>query len=367
MAIADPSKIMKIRLYILIVGLAVNLSLGLWRVSAEMEVSVGVSIHANTDFYEPLAPNGTWVDSSYGRCWHPAGVAADWRPYCNGNWEWTDSGWYWVSDEPWAWACYHYGTWAYDPGDGWVWVPGVEWAPAWVNWRMGGDYVGWAPCSPPGFVVVPTFYVFVEGRHFSDHIRPNTVIINNQTVFSHTTETPAARHEDRQFDGQTRSVVVNEGPGVDRIEKATGQKFNAVSVREADRQTFASVPEKFKQRAAEPANAQRPSPVQPQPREEQNSAPERKLTPDRNQELPDRTSPNQELPDKKIIPSDRIVPQSPPEKAIPQNKEMSPGREQQQQHEIAPPAQSPTPRENPDQGNGQGNEKDKDHGGQDMP
>ena len=362
---------MKMRLYILMVGFAVNLSLGLWRASAEMEVSVGVSIHANADFYEPLAPGGTWVEvGSYGRCWHPAGVAADWRPYCNGNWEWTDSGWYWVSDEPWAWACYHYGTWAYDPGEGWVWIPGVEWAPAWVNWRMGGDYVGWAPCSPPGFVIAPSFFVFVEGRHFNDHVRPNTVIINNQTVFNHTTETAAARHEDRQFDGKTRSVVVNEGPGVDRIEKFTGKKFTAVPVREVDRRTVASVPEKFKQRTAEPANPQRPSPIQHQPGEEQNPAMEHKLTPDRNQEMPDKTPPNQEVPERKIIPPDRTIPQAPPEKVIPpSNKEISPDREQQPRHEIAPPAQSPAPRENPNQGgNGQGNEKDKDHGGgQDMP
>jgi hypothetical protein len=355
----------------LVIGLAVSLSLGLLRASAEMEVSVGISIHATTEFYEPLAPSGTWVEvGSYGRCWHPAGVAAEWRPYCNGNWEWTDSGWYWVSDEPWAWACYHYGTWAYDSGQGWVWVPGVEWAPAWVNWRMGGDYVGWVPCSPPGFVVAPSYYVFVKSRNFRDHIRPNTVIINNQTVFSHTTETAAARHEDRQFDGKTRSVVVNEGPGVDRIEKATGKNFAAVPVQEADRQTFASVPEKFKNRTAEPANPQKPSPIQQQPKEQPNPALEHKLTPGDNPEKPDKVLRNPETSLEKAIPPDRTAPQVPLEKVMPSpNKETPLNREQQPPHEIAPPAQSPTPRQNPNPDTkGQDKDKNKDQGGgQDMP
>ena len=135
---------MKARIFILAAGLAGSLGLGLFRAKADLEVSAGVSIHSPAEFYEPLATHGTWVEEgSYGRCWRPVGVAVGWRPYCDGHWEWTDCGWYWVSDEPWAWACYHYGTWYFDPNLGWVWVPGVEWAPAWVNWRIGGDYIGW--------------------------------------------------------------------------------------------------------------------------------------------------------------------------------------------------------------------------------
>ena len=94
---------MKGRLIILIFCFAVGLNPSLFRASAELEVSAGVSIHATTEFYEPLAPCGTWVEvGSYGRCWHPAGVVVGWRPYCNGYWEWTDCGWYWFSDEPWG-------------------------------------------------------------------------------------------------------------------------------------------------------------------------------------------------------------------------------------------------------------------------
>jgi hypothetical protein len=60
----------------------------------------------------------------------------------------------WVSDEPWGWATYHYGRWANVDGTGWVWVPGYQWAPAWVSWRYGGGYAGWAPLPPATFVGV---------------------------------------------------------------------------------------------------------------------------------------------------------------------------------------------------------------------
>ena len=89
------------------IGLAVFLSLGASSAVADLEVSASVQIHARADFYAPLTPQGTWVEvGSYGRCWHPAHLAVEWRPYCYGHWVWTDCGWYWESDEPWAWACY---------------------------------------------------------------------------------------------------------------------------------------------------------------------------------------------------------------------------------------------------------------------
>jgi hypothetical protein len=42
----------------------------------------------------------------------------------------------------------HYGRWVYADGIGWVWVPGTTWAPAWVAWASGDDWVGWAPLPP---------------------------------------------------------------------------------------------------------------------------------------------------------------------------------------------------------------------------
>src|ERR1044071_9393400 len=115
------------------IALTGSLALSALNVLADLEVAADIHISAATDFYEPLSANGAWVEvGTYGRCWHPAHVAGDWRPYCDGTWVWTDCGWYWESDEPWAWACYHYGTWTFETGYGWIWVPGIEWAPAWV-------------------------------------------------------------------------------------------------------------------------------------------------------------------------------------------------------------------------------------------
>ncbi len=102
-------------------------------------------------FYSSLSPYGEWVSvGDYGRCWRPVGVAIGWRPYADGHWIWTDYGWTWASDYPWGWAPFHYGRWAFDPEYGWIWIPGYVWAPAWVEWRWGGGYAGWAP-MPPGF------------------------------------------------------------------------------------------------------------------------------------------------------------------------------------------------------------------------
>jgi len=106
------------------------------QVGVGISANVDIQINSPSDFYQPLEPYGAWVNvGSYGRCWHPREVPSDWQPYTDGHWEWTDAGWYWVSDEPWGWACFHYGSWEDDPQYGWVWIPGTEWAPAWVTWR----------------------------------------------------------------------------------------------------------------------------------------------------------------------------------------------------------------------------------------
>ncbi|HEU0037906.1 MAG TPA: DUF6600 domain-containing protein, partial [Verrucomicrobiae bacterium] len=98
-----------IRLIALAFGLAGSLSAGPFSALGDVAVSVGVQVNAVAEFHAPLAPHGVWVEvGHYGRCWRPAHMAVGWRPYCDGHWECTDCGWYWVSDEPWAWACYHY-------------------------------------------------------------------------------------------------------------------------------------------------------------------------------------------------------------------------------------------------------------------
>src|SRR5665647_2075557 len=99
-------------------------------------------------FYDELSPYGSWVNyEDYGYVWLPA--ISNFRPYySNGHWVYTTYGWTWMSDCNWGWAPFHYGRWMHDTAFGWMWVPGYEWGPAWVSWRGGGNYYGWAPLGP---------------------------------------------------------------------------------------------------------------------------------------------------------------------------------------------------------------------------
>ncbi len=100
-------------------------------------------------FYEPLLPYGEWVwQDNQGWSWSPYNMPVGWRPYSEGRWAYTDAGWCWDDDRPWGWATYHYGRWSFDSGLGWTWCPGCDWAPAWVTWRTGDDYVGWCALPP---------------------------------------------------------------------------------------------------------------------------------------------------------------------------------------------------------------------------
>jgi hypothetical protein len=109
-------------------------------------------------FYDSLSNQGTWIQSSdYGYVWQPTVTDPDWAPYTDGHWAYTEDGWTWVSDESYGWAVYHYGRWVNLDGTGWVWVPGYTWAPAWVSWRYGDGYAGWAPLPPDSFMGIDYF------------------------------------------------------------------------------------------------------------------------------------------------------------------------------------------------------------------
>ena len=299
--------------------LAGSLSLGAFAARADLEISASVQIHSPADFYEPLAAEGAWVNfGTYGRCWHPARVEADWRPYGSGTWVWTDAGWYWQSDEPWAWACYHYGAWVYDPAVGWIWVPDVEWAPAWVSWRVGGGYIGWAPCGPRGYVVDPAHFVFCETGHFSDRHVPATVIINNMTIINKTSIIADASRESREIGGQSRTVVFNHGPDVAMVEKARGRKMATVSIQTASRRTV--VPKSVIHRSTAPEERPIPSDAHPQP----------KLAPEERPLPPTRTTDYPAYP-------------VPPDKTLPPSKSEVPFPQQPPKHELPAPNQHLTP------------------------
>jgi hypothetical protein len=106
-------------------------------------------------FQRALSPYGRWVRTpEYGLVWIPSRrvVGDDFVPYATGgNWRYSDAGWTFVSDWNWGWAPFHYGRWYRAPRLGWVWIPGSVWAPAWVDWRYGDGYIGWAPLPPRRF------------------------------------------------------------------------------------------------------------------------------------------------------------------------------------------------------------------------
>jgi hypothetical protein len=187
-------------------------------------------------FHDQLAPYGQWVErDGYGVVWVPQ-VQAGWRPYTSGHWLYTDQGWAWVADEPWGWAAFHYGRWYYDSDLGWAWVPGTVWAPAWVAWRHGGGYLGWAPLGPAvgfrfgvgldfgGVVIAPGFYTFVGER---DILAPrvSTVILSttrNVTIVNTTTNITNYT--------VVNGRVVNSGVSADRIAQVTGRPVPRVAV-----------------------------------------------------------------------------------------------------------------------------------------
>jgi len=194
-------------------------------------------------FYDNLSPYGQWIyDPEYGNVWVP-NEDGDFRPYgSRGHWVMTDYGNTWVSEDPWGWAVYHYGRWTYNPYYGWVWVPGYEWAPAWVSWRYGGGYAGWAPLAPgisigvsyyapdswwvfmgPQYMYQPNCIRYWYGPSYNANYIHHTTIINNYYM-----------------DNNTR-VRYNYGPRAEVIQRETGQPVQVYRVSQLNRPGASSV------------------------------------------------------------------------------------------------------------------------------
>jgi len=178
-------------------------------------------------FYNKLASEGDWFDAPpYGLVWRPAVAARSpgWQPYTIGHWGYSETvGWAWVSDESFGWATYHYGRWTRLVGTGWVWIPGTQWGPAWVSWRRGDDYVGWAPLPPESrlhdgvsigdtvdddYKNAPLSYAFVPIASMGDEdlsreiMRPE----QNVTIINNTVNITDIR--------VNNTVVINRGPAI---------------------------------------------------------------------------------------------------------------------------------------------------------
>ena len=193
-------------------------------------------------FYDALAPYGTWVEvEGYGPCWSPANVDADWAPYTEGEWVYTDAGWTWDGDEEFAGIVYHYGRWIQAGSLGWCWVPGYDWAPAWVSWRDNDEYIGWAPLPPEAawepeqgvgiwvdevYGIGPSFYSFCHHRDFGErHLRSvlmartwNTAIIVQTVNITYITYTRSSH------------AVFCGGPGYDRACRFSNRRIPALQL-----------------------------------------------------------------------------------------------------------------------------------------
>ena len=185
-------------------------------------------------FYDNLGSDGNWVEvADYGYCWQPSVAVSNskWRPYSDGYWAYTDVGWTWVSYEDFGWATYHYGRWTRLRDRGWFWVPGREWGPAWVSWRTGGDYVGWAPLLPPRrggdvydsrpitgqvdveFDIGPDYYNFVDVRYIGEPVLRERIFAPEQNV-TYITKTVNVTNIT-----YTNSTVYNYGPDYNTLSR----------------------------------------------------------------------------------------------------------------------------------------------------
>jgi hypothetical protein len=224
-----------------------------------VNVNVGVSFGG---FQRQLAPYGNWTyNSRWGDVWRPR--AAGFRPYFDGYWANTrEYGVVWVSNDPWGDVTTHYGRWVFDPRDGWLWVPGYVWGPSWVVWRSGGGQIGWFPMPPDDYYgngpyrgrydnyygyrdwYGPSFgndtffslWIFVGEDRFSDrnyrnYVRPqreyNTIIVNTTEVTNYVT---------------VNNYIVNRSINIERVERASNRRFEAVEARNVIRRESVATP-----------------------------------------------------------------------------------------------------------------------------
>ncbi len=145
--------------------------------------------------YSELDTYGDWRSvAEYGTVWFPRRVDVDWAPYRDGHWVWQEPwGWTWVDAAPWGFAPFHYGRWVH-ASDRWGWVPGPRnlrpvYAPALVAFVGGRGWslsvalgsrspVGWFPLGPRE-VYVPSYRV---SRDYFNRVNVNNTVVNTTTI-----------------------------------------------------------------------------------------------------------------------------------------------------------------------------------------
>jgi len=224
-------------------------------------------------FYDELSPYGTWIqDPQYGYVWRPDVEQEDFRPYyTNGRWVMTEYGNTWVSNYDWGWAPFHYGRWVINSYRQWIWLPDTNWGPAWVDWRSGDGYYGWAPMAPsisinlsfgrrysvPEFCwnFIPQASIYINAFPRYDYGRNNvyirnTTIINNTYVYNRRSYYGGPRMEDIRR-ATNRDVRVyrfeqSSRPGAGRIDSRSVSIYRPRPDRNANNNRSAA-PRKFEQ------------------------------------------------------------------------------------------------------------------------
>jgi hypothetical protein len=109
----------------------------------------------------------------YGDVWVPANVSSDWRPYSDCYWVYRDSAWFYDDPTPWGGIVHHYGRWIKDAQVGWMWTPaGEAFSPAWVQWKVTADEIGWMPLPPDSDIQAvaqtddPSIWIVAAARSF---------------------------------------------------------------------------------------------------------------------------------------------------------------------------------------------------------
>jgi hypothetical protein len=201
----------------------------------------------SVDFFYNNLSGGQWIEiADYGYGWQPDVAISDpnWRPYTDGYWAYTDLGWTWISYEDFGWATYHYGRWARLSDYGWVWFPGsdLDWGPAWVSWRVGGDYVGWAPLPPRGpgivyggealvgpsvdieFDIGPAYYNFIDVRYIGEPVLRDRIFAPTQNV-TYINQTVNVTNITT-----TNNVVYNYGPDYNTLSAQSSRPIQRLSI-----------------------------------------------------------------------------------------------------------------------------------------
>ncbi len=156
-------------------------------------------------------------------------------PYTDGQWVYTDYGWYFRAGTRYEEITHHYGRWVYVVPYGWIWIPGNRWAPAWVTWDYDDDYIAWTPGSPGLYFAVNYYglpyrlepaYVVCERRHFLEPYVYRYSGFYREHDFGKKFRDMESRNGNLYAGGKHFGF----GPDVKRIEKDYGRRIDPVRI-----------------------------------------------------------------------------------------------------------------------------------------